>query len=88
MKEQKKKASDKWAWKGKLPKDTDGKENTTFIKTFDGKKYYWCIHNNNGAGMWTLHHPNDCEVGKPTTGAMANANLAAFDTMDSYTDQE
>ena len=87
-KEQKKKASDKWAWKGKPPKDTDSKENNAFVKTFEGKKYFWCIHHNNGAGMWTLHHPNDCEAGKATTGATANANLAAFDTMDSDSDQE
>ena len=88
MKEQKKKANDKWAWKGKPPKETDSKENNAFVKTFEKKKYYWCIHHNNGAGMWTLHHPNECEAGKATTGATANANLAAFDTMDSDSDQE
>ena len=87
-KEQKKKANNKWAWKGKPPKETDSKENNAFIKIFEGKKYLWCIHHNNGAGMWTLHHPNDCEAGKATTGATANANLAAFDTMDSDSDQE
>ena len=38
--------------------------------------------------MWTLHHPNDCEVGKTTTSAATNANIAAFDTMDSDSDQE
>ena len=87
-KEQKKKANDKCAWKGKPPKETDSKENNAFVKTFENKKYYWCIHHNNGAGMWTLHHPNECEVGKATTGATANANLGAFDTMDSDSDQE
>ena len=87
-KEQKKKTSDKWAWKGKPPKETDSKENNAFVKTFESKKYYWCKNHNNGAGIWTLHHPNDCEAGKPTTGATANANLAAFDTMDSDSDQE
>ena len=87
-KEQKKKANNKWAWKGKPPKETDSKENNAFVKTFENKKYYWCIHHNNGAGMWTLHHPNECEAGKATTGATANANLAAFDTMDSDSDQE
>ena len=65
-KEQKKKTNKKWAWKSKPPKDTDGKENNAFIKTFEGKKYYWCLHHNNGAGMWTLHHPNNCEAGKAT----------------------
>ena len=87
-KEQKKKASDKWAWKGKPPKETDGKENNAFVKTYEGKKYFWCIHHNNGAGMWTLHHPNDCEAGMAATGAIANANLAVFDTMDSDSNQE
>ena len=88
MKEQKKKASEKWAWKSKLPKETDSKENNSFVKTFECKKYFWCIHRNNGAGMWTLHHPSDCEAGKTATSAAANVNLAAFDTMDSDSDQE
>ena len=87
-KEQKKKTSDKWGWKGKPPKDTDSKENNAFVKTFEGKKYYWCLHHNNGVGMWTLHHPNDCEASKAAPSATANANLAAFDTMDSDSDQE
>ena len=38
--------------------------------------------------MWTLHHPNDCEANKAAPSATANANLAAFDTMDSDSDQE
>ena len=63
-KEQKKKAGDKWAWKGKPPKDTDSKENNAFLKTFEGKKYFWCLNHSDGASMWTLHHPNDCESGK------------------------
>ena len=87
-KEQKKKTNDKWAWKGKPPKQTDNKENNAFVKTFESKKYYWCKNHNNGAGMWTLHHPNDCEAGNPSTGTTANANLAAFDTMDSESDQD
>ena len=82
-KEQKKKTSEKWAWKNKPPKDNDGKEGNTFVKTFEGKKYYWCLHHSNGAGMWTLHHPNDCEANKATTSPSTNANIAAFDTMDS-----
>ena len=57
MKEQKKKMNDNWAWKSKPPKDTDGKENNVFLKTFEGKKYYWCLNHNNGVGMWTLYHP-------------------------------
>ena len=87
-KEQKKKTNDKWAWKGKPPKATDHKENNAFVKAFENKKYYWCKNHNNGAGMWTLHHPTDCEAGKPTTGTTTNANLAAFDTIDSESDQE
>ena len=87
-KEQKKKASDKWAWKGKPPKDTDSKENNTFVKTFEGKKYFWCLNHNDGAGMWTLHHPHDCKTGKTASNPTAKANLATFDTMDSDSDQE
>ena len=87
-KEQKKKASDMWAWKGKPPKETDSKVNNAFVKTFEGKKYYWCTNHNDGAGMWTLYHPNECEAGKAATTASPNANLAAFDTMDSDSDRE
>ena len=87
-KEQKKKTNDKWAWKGKPPKETDSKENNAFVKTFESNKYYWCKNHNNGAGMWTLHHPSDCEAGKSTTEPSANANLAAFDTYDGDSDQE
>ena len=76
-KEQKKKTSEKWAWKNKRPKDNDGKEGNTFVKNFEGKKYYWCLHHNNGAGMWTLHHPNDCEANKAITSPSTNANIAA-----------
>ena len=87
-KEQKKKASDKWAWKGKPPKDNKSKENNAYVKTFEGKKYYWCTNHNDGAGMWTLHHPNDCEAGKTATNTTPNANLAAFDTVDSDSELE
>ena len=87
-KEQKKKTNHKWAWKGKPPKETDSKENNAFVKTFESKKYYWCKNHNNGAGMWTLHHPSDCEAGKSNTEPSANANLAAFDTYDSDSEQE
>ena len=87
-KEQKKKTNEKWAWKNKPPKDTDSKENNAFVKTFEGKKYYWCLHHNNGAGMWTLHHPNDCEAGQKSQTPSTNANLAAFDTVDSDSERE
>ena len=88
MKDKKKKANNKWAWKNKPPKETDSREDNAFIKTFENKKYYWCLNHNNGAGMWTLHHPKDCEAGKSTTHSAANANIAAFDTMDSDSEQE
>ena len=86
--DQKKKANDKWAWKNKPPKDMDSKEDNTFMKTIDNKKYFWCTNHNNGAGMWTLHHPKDCEAGKASTSTAAKAHIAAFDTMDSDSDQE
>ena len=87
-KDQKKKTSDKWAWKSKPPKDSDTKENNDYVKTFEGKKYYWCSNHNNGAGMWTLHHPNDCEAPTNTHSAMTKGNVAVFDTVDSDSDQE
>ena len=87
-KEQKRKTNEKWAWKNKPPKDTDGKESNAFVKTFEGKKYYWCLHQYNGAGMWTLHHPNDCEASKATTSPSTNTNIATFDMMDSDSEQE
>ena len=85
--EQKKKATTIGHGRENRPKILTAKNNA-FIKTFEGKKYFWCLHHNNGAGMWTLHHPNDCDVGKAAPSATANANLAAFDTMDSDSDQE
>ena len=84
----KKKSTDKWAWKNKPPKDTDSKEDNAFVKTFEGKKYFWCTNHNNGAGMWTLHHPKDCEAGKTPTGTTAKAHIATFDTVDSDSDME
>ena len=85
---QKKKSSDKWAWKNKAPKENDNKEDNAFVKSFEGKKYFWCTNHNNGAGMWTLHHPKDCEAGKATTGATTKAHIATFDTVDSDSDLE
>ena len=87
-KDQKKKASDKWAWKNKPPKDNDGIEGNTFARTFEGKKYYWCLHHYNGAGMWTLHHPNECEANKTKTNPPTNANITAFNTMDNDSERE
>ena len=85
---QKKKASDKWAWKNKAPKDNDSKEDNAFVKTFEGKKYFWCTNHNNGAGMWTLHHAKDCEAGKASTGTTTKVHIATFDTVDSDSDLE
>ena len=84
----KKKSQDKWAWKNKPPKDNDNKEDNAFVKYFEGKKYFWCTNHNNGAGMWTLHHPKDCEAGKAPTGTSTKAHIAAFDTVDSDSDME
>ena len=81
--DKKKKTNDKWAWKNKLPKESDVKENDAFMKTFENKKYFWCKNHNNGGRMWTLHHPNECESGSGTNKTTTNANLATFDTVDS-----
>ena len=81
--DKKKKNNDKWAWKNKAPKETDAKERDAFVKHFENKKYFWCTNHNNGEGMWTHHHPNECESGSGADKAAPNANLAAFDTMDS-----
>ena len=70
----KKKANDKWAWKKKPPKKSDTKENDAFVMTFETKKYYWCTNHNIGAGMWTLHHPNECESGSGATKTTPNAD--------------
>ena len=70
------------------PKENDNKEDNAFVKSFEGKKYFWCTNHNNGAGMWTLHHPKDCEAGKATTGATTKAHIATFDTVDSDSDLE
>ena len=87
-KEQKKKTNEKWAWKNKPPKNTDSKEGNEFVKTFEGKKYYFCLHHNIGAGMWTLHHPNKCEASKATTSPSANANITTFNMVDRDSEQE
>ena len=83
-----KKTTDKWAWKNKPPKDNDGKEDNAFVKSFEGKKYFWCTIHNNRAGMWALHHPKDCEAGKESTGMTAKAHITTFDTVDSDSDME
>ena len=70
------------------PKDNDSKEDNAFVKSFEGKKYFWCTNHNNGAGMWTLYQPKDCETGKASTGTTAKAHIATFDTVDSNADME
>ena len=84
----KKNSQDKWAWENKPPKEEDSKEDNCFVKSFEGKKYFWCTNHNNRAGMWTLHHPKDCEAGKAPTCMSAKANIATFDTVDSDSDME
>ena len=84
----KKKSTDNWAWKNKPPKDNDNKENNAFVKSFEGKKYFWCTKHNNGAGMWTLHHPKTCEAGKMSLGMTAKAHIVTFNTVDSDSDME
>ena len=84
--DKKKKTNDKWAWKNKPLKESDTKENDAFVKTFETKKYFWCKNHNNGAGMWTLHHPNNCESGSGSIRTTTKTNLAAFDTVDSDTE--
>ena len=85
---QKKKATNKWAWTNKPPKDNDSKEDNAFVKSFESKKYFWCPNHNNGAGMWTLHHPKECEAGKAPAGTTAKAHITTFDTVDSDSDME
>ena len=81
--DKKKMTNDKWAWKNNPPKESDTKENEAYIKAFETKKYFWCKNHNNGAGMWTLHHPKACENGSGSNKTMANANIATFDMVDS-----
>ena len=58
----KKKTNNKWEWKNTVPKDTNDKEDGVPVKEFQKKKYFWCPHHNNAAGVWTLHHPKDCKA--------------------------
>ncbi len=30
-------------------------------KTKGDKTYHWCLHHNDGKGMWVIHAPNDCK---------------------------
>ena len=84
----KKKTTDKWAWKNKPPKENDSKEDNAFVKSFEGKKHFWCTNHNSRVGMWTLHHPKECEAGKASTGMTTKAHIATFDTVDSDSDME
>ena len=74
--------------KNQAPQGEQQQEDNAFVKTFEGKKYFWCSNHNNGAGMWTLHHPKDCEAGKAHTGTSTKAHIATFDTVDSDLDME
>ena len=68
----------------------------------EGKEYYWCPNHQNKIttewGQWVWHKPEDCKnkhqkqsnktnaQAKSTTSLQPNANLAAFDTIDSDTE--
>jgi hypothetical protein len=61
--EQKKKNDQKYAWKTVPPKTGEAQN-----KVFQTKTYYWCT--NHGTGMWTLHKPEECNMGKNSEDAL------------------
>ena len=79
----KKRVNSKWEWKNTAPKDTNAKEDGVPVREFQKKKYFWCPHHNNGAGMWTLHQPKDCTANIKDNASSLRANVATFDTVDS-----
>ena len=68
------------------PKDMNAKEDGVPVREFQKKKYCWCPHHNNGAGMWTLHHPKDFKANNKDNDSSPMANVATFDTVDSNSD--
>ena len=82
----KKKTNNKWDWKNTAPKDMNAKEDGVPVTEFQKKKYFWCPHQNNGAGMWTLRHPMDCKANNKDDESSLRANVAPFDTVDSDCD--
>ena len=44
------------------------------------------VHMNNGAGMWTLHHPKDCQANNKDNNSSPRADVVMFDTADSDSD--
>ena len=58
-KKKKKKTNNKWDWKNSAPKDTNAKKDGALVREFQKRTYFWCPHHNNGAAMWTIHHPKD-----------------------------
>ena len=79
----KKKTDNKCDWKNTAPKDTNAKEDGVPVREFQKKKYFWCPHHNNGAGMQTLHHPKGCKASNKDNNASPRANVVTFDTTDS-----
>ena len=90
-KEDKKKEEKKngdFCWQKSRPNQT--------TQTVEGNLYHWCPNHqnktNNEWGQWVRHKPEDCNnkgLNKlapnpsPNSGLQQNANLAAFDTVDS-----
>ena len=80
-----------YAWK-----NTNAENKGTVMKF--GKKYYWCVHHNQGQGMWVLHKPDNCNnkatdettesESATTDNAMANRAVAEMEASDSDEDSE
>ena len=77
------KTNNKWDWKHTAPKDTNANEDGVPVRKFQKKKYFWCPYHNNGAGMWTLHHPKDCKANNKDNDSSPRPNMVTFDTVDS-----
>ena len=79
----KKETNKKWELQNTAPKYTNAKEDGVPAREFQKKKYFWCPHHNNGAGMWTLHHPKDCKANNKDNDSSPRANVVTFDTVGS-----
>ena len=74
----KKKTNNKWDGKNTAPKDTNAKEDGVPVREFQKKKYFWCPHHNNGAGMW-----NTSPLTNKDNDSSLRANVVTFDTVHS-----
>lgn len=45
----------------------------------EGKTYHWCLNHNEGKGMWTLHHPDNCK-NKSKQDSDEQVMAAAYDS--------